>query len=204
MTTPPDDPYPAVRRLLDELPPPEVRPVDVPAVYAAAAAVQARQARRWKYAAAAAAALAAGVGLFAVLPGLEVRAGNGELAVRWGPPPAAAGSEADPTAARLAAAEAAARAAAAKADRLEERLKEIDRLTYAQRELKDLLLVVAADANKLDQTQQAAAEHQRKLAVWVAAQLRDVDGKLAEVRKDSSAMYTLIADSRNHREGENR
>jgi hypothetical protein len=194
MNGPDDD----VRRLLDELPAPAVRPVDLPALYAAAGELHSRRLRRWKRAALTAAAVAAGVFGLAVLPRLEVRAGNGELAVRWGQrdetPPTPAVE--DRTGARLAALEAQVRQSEAKLARLEGRASQVDELTAAQKELKDLLLTVAADVDLVTTTQKGSAERQDKLAAWASVRFRDVDDKLAEVRKDHTAMYTLITDCR--------
>jgi hypothetical protein len=144
--------------------------------------------------------VAAGVLVAAVLPRLEVRAGNGEIAVRWGKPTGVTtqlqngigggmGSLVSSHAERLTELEARVRAA-------EERTKQVEELAAAHRELKDLLLVVAADVSKLDDSQKAAADRHRTLASWVSTRLRDVDGSLADVRKDQTAMYTLVTDCR--------
>lgn len=197
-----DDPqHPEVRRLLDALPAPAVRPVDLHELYAAAARHQARAAKRWRRLAAAAIAAAAGVLILALLPRLEVRAGGGEFAVRWGGPAAAdvrpaAEDPADRLAARLAVLEAEGRRADAALARLADRTKQVEELAAAQQELKDLLLVVAADVDRLDGSQKAAADQQRRLSAWLSARLRDVDGRLAEVRKDNTAIYTLVTDAR--------
>jgi len=191
-----DDPPPGVRRLLDALPAPPVRPVDLPAVYAAAARHEARAARRWRRAAGAAAALAAGVLAFAALPALEVRAGGGGITIRWDAGPPAGDPPPAPGADRVARLEDRLREAEARLGRLDEQARRVEDLAAAQAELKDLLLAVSSDLNRLEAAQAGSAEQQQKLAAWLSARLRDVDGRLAEVRKDSTAIYTLVTDAR--------
>jgi hypothetical protein len=191
-----DDPLPDVRDLLDALPEPSVRPVDVPAIYTAAALLErgcvsapypeARRLIRWKKLAGAAAAVAAGLFTFAFLPKVEVRFGD-----RPGPTQP---SREDRDGERLARLEAQVRFSEAKMSRLEAQSNRVEELDAAQKELKDLLLVVAKDVNTLAESQNGSDEWRRKLIEGLAARLAEVDGRLAEVRKDNTAMYTLITD----------
>jgi anti-sigma factor RsiW len=73
-----------VRRLLDAAPAPAVS-VDMARLYADAARLQARRARRWRWTALAVAGVAAVV-LLALVLRVEVRADGGQLVIRWGAP----------------------------------------------------------------------------------------------------------------------
>ena len=149
--------------LLNAVPEPTVPPVDLPRLYAEAGAMQARRAVRWKRAALGF-ALAASV--FGVLAS----------PLRWGDAPPAPINR-DDDAVRELARENSARLAALEAN---------------QAELKDLLLLVAADAHTAQSGQLAAHDRHAKLAMWVVAQFAESDAKFADLRKDSSAMYSLV------------
>jgi hypothetical protein len=73
-----------VRRLLDQAPTPPAVQVDLPRLYAAAAAHR-RGARRWRRGLVVAGVAAAA--LLAVLLRMEVRVDAGQLVLRWGAPP---------------------------------------------------------------------------------------------------------------------
>lgn len=176
-----DDLPPGLRRLLDSAPDPAVPPVDLSTVYAAAAEARERTARRWKRTAAAVAALAAAVLLTVGLTRLEVRAGNGELAVRWGQPtPAPAPAPAvDPAAVA----------------RLEERLNALEgvdtRLAAVERfearfqEIDELLGAVSTDAVGRD-------DARRRAVADLARQVRVLQTQLAQLRSDNQTMYTAL------------
>lgn len=125
MTTDDETP-PGLRRLLDAVPEPTVRPVDVPAILAAAAEAQVRAARFWRRTAAATAALAAGLLIFTL--------------ARPAPPAADPGIE--DLKARLARLEAAAPDPATHEAKL--------------KELRDLVLTLADDVNERDEKTRAA------------------------------------------------
>jgi hypothetical protein len=177
----PDD-FPDLRKLLDAVPAADPRPVDLAALYRAAADRQAGSARRWKRVALAAAALAAGVLLVALLPRLEFRASDHEFAVRWGtppePPPPAPPPEPKPD------------------PRIEELLEEQSRQLVAIRatngkhaELQDLLLTLAADVSDRDKAQQAKiAALTKKLTAFEA----DTARQFADAEKTNTALYDAV------------
>jgi hypothetical protein len=85
-----------VRQALDAQPAPAAE-VNLPQLYRAVAADRERQFRRWRRSACILGGLAAGLALFAVLPGLEFRAEGHQFVVRWGSPPAVLQPQPSPT-----------------------------------------------------------------------------------------------------------
>ncbi len=180
----PDD-FPDVRRLLDAVPPPEPKPVDLAALYRAAAERQAVVSRRWRRVAVGVAALAAGVLLVAFLPRLEFRVTDHEFAVRWGTPPdvpspVPSPRQPDPRVERL----------------LEEQSTQLAaiRATNAKHaELQDLLLTLAGDVSDRDRQQQAKiAGLTKQLTAFEA----DTARQFADAEKTNSALYDAVFSSR--------
>ena len=177
----PDD-FPDLRKLLDAVPGADPRPVDLAALYRAAAERQARSARRWKRLALAGVALAAGVLLVALLPRLEFRASGHELAVRWGTPPEPPPPAPPPEPTRD--------------PRIEQLLGEQSRQLAAIRatnskhaDLQDLLLTLAADVTDRDKAQQAKiAALTKKLTAFEAATAR----QFADAEKTNTALYDAV------------
>jgi hypothetical protein len=182
----PDDDFPDVRRALDAVPEPPVLPLDTAAVYRAALDRQARSARRWKLAAGAGALVAAGLLLAAVLPRLEMRFAANEFAVRWGPPdppPVAPMPEPVPpvTDPRL----------LARIDELDTRLRDLGKADAELRELKELLLTVAADVSERDERQkEAIASLTRYLRAFEAT----AGERFRQTEQTSAALYAAIFD----------
>jgi hypothetical protein len=182
------DDFPDVGRMLDAVPAPDSKPVDLAAVYRAAAERQAAVGRRWRRVAAGVAALAAAVLLVAWLPRLEFRVTGHEFAVRWGTPPEPAppAPSSDP--------------------RIEELLAEQSRQLAAIRaantqhaELQDLLLTLAADVNDRDQQQQARiAALTKKLTAFEA----DTARQFADAEKTNSTLYDAVFNARKAKVGE--
>lgn len=154
-----------VRRLLDAAPEPTVSPIDVAAIYRAAATEQARAARRWKRATAAVAALAAGVCVAVVAWG---RTGSGE------------GPNHTPDPELL-----------ARLDRIEGRLRDADAVAAKLKATEDLLLTLAADVDDRDRRQSdaLAAVVQDLRAFRLDAGRRFQDGD-----RTSAALYTAVFD----------
>lgn len=179
MTT---DDYPDLRKLLDAVPAPDTRPVDLVALYRAAADRQARSARRWKRMALAGAALAAGVLLVALLPRLEFRASEHEFAVRWGirpephPPAPPPEPQPDPRVERL-------------LDEQSRQFAAIRATNSKHAELQDLLLTLAADVNDRDQAQQAKIAALTKTLTAFEA---DTARQFADAEKTNSALYEVV------------
>lgn len=182
----PDDDFPDVRRALDAVSEPPVLPLDTAAIYRAALDRQARSARRWKLAAGAGALAAAGLLLAAVLPRLEVRVTGREFAVRWGPadppplvaPAPAPVSYADP---RL----------VARVDELDTRIRDLGKADADLRELKELLLTVAADVGERDENlKESVAALGRRLLAFEAAS----GERFRQAEQTSTALYTAIFD----------
>ena len=183
----PDDDFPDVRRALDAIPDPPVPPADVAAIYRAALDRQARNARRWKFAAASGALVAAGLLLAAVLPKLEVRFAANEFAVRWGPPdPPPVVPMPQPVPApvpdpRL----------LARINELDTRIRDLGKTDAELRELKELLLTVAADVNERDE------KHKEALAS-LTRYLRAVEAasgeRFRQAEQTNAALYSAIFD----------
>lgn len=185
MTTDDGHEFADVRRMLDAVPAPAVAPVDVAAIYHAVLDRQARSARRWKFAAASGALVAAGLLLAAVLPKLEVRFAANEFAVRWGPadpPPVAPEPVMMPvTDPRL----------LARVDELDARTRDLGKADADLRELKELLLTVAADVNERDEKQkEALATLTRYLRAFEAT----AGERFRQTEQTSAALYTAIFD----------
>jgi len=185
----PDD-FPDVRKLLDAVPPPEPQPVDLAAIYRAAAERQAVVSRRWRRATVVGAMLAASVLALALLPRLEFRASDHEFAVRWGTPP-----ELPPTP-----------PPAPLDPRVEQLLDEQSRQLAAIRatnakhaELQDLLLTLASDVSDRDQAQQAKVEALTKqLTTFEAVSVR----QFADTEKTNSALYDAVFSNRKAKAGD--
>lgn len=169
---------PDLRKLLDAAPAPDPRPVDLAALYRAAAERQAVVGRRWRRVTVGGAVLAAGVLLVAFVPRLEFRLTGHEFAVRWGvpPEPAPVAPSADPRVEQL----------------LEEQSKQLAaiRATNARHaELQDLLLTLAADVSDRDKQQQArVAALGKKLTAFEA----DTARQFADAEKTNSALYDAV------------
>lgn len=180
----PDD-FPDVRKLLDAASTPDPRPVDLAAIYRAAAERQAVVSRRWRRAAVAGAALAAGVLAFALLPRLEFRVSDHEFTVRWGTPPEIPPSvpppqQPDPRIEQL----------------LEEQSKQLAAIRSTNTkhaELQDLLLTLAVDVSDRDKQQQArVAVLTKQLTAFEA----DTARQFADAEKTNSALYDAVFSSR--------
>jgi hypothetical protein len=187
MTTDDEHDFEDVRRALDAVPDPAVAPVDVAAIYHVSLNRQARSARRWKVAAAAGTLAAAGLLLAAVLPRLEVRFAANEFAVRWGPtdpPPVAPTPERVPmpyTDPQL----------VARVNELDARVRDLDKTGADLRELKELLLTVAADVSDRDDRQrETIAALTRRLLAFEAAS----GERFRQTEQTSAALYTAIFD----------
>jgi hypothetical protein len=187
MTTDDEHDFADVRRALDAVPASTVAPVDVAAIYHAALDRQARSARRWKVAAASGTLVAAGLLLAAVLPKLEVRFAANEFAVRWGPadpPPAAPTPERIPmpyTDPQL----------VARVNELDTRIREFGKADTELRELKELLLTVAADVSDRDDRQkETIATLTRRLLAFEAAS----GERFRQAEQTNAALYTAIFD----------
>jgi len=161
--------FPEVRRALDAVPVPRLSPVDVAAIYRAAADAHARSARRWKRVAVGVGALAASFLAFAVLPKIEVR---------WGDPPPVAVVEPkpDPRVAAL----------------IDEQRKLFVLLRDSNArhaDLQDLLLTLARDVADRDGSQK------RQLAE-LAAKLREFETVTAQQFRESertnTALYNVV------------
>ena len=183
----PDDDFPDVRRALDAIPDPPVLPVDTAAIYRAALGRQVRSARRWKLAAGAGALVAAGLLLAAVLPKLEVRFAANEFAVRWGPadsPPVVPEPVPEPTPStdpRL----------LARVNELDTRIRALGTTGADLRELKELLLTLAADVNERDEKQKdAIASLTRYLRAFEAAS----GERFRQTEQTNAALYSAIFD----------
>ena len=157
------------------------------AIYHVALDRQARSARRWKFAAASGALVAAGLLLVAVLPKLEVRFAANEFAVRWGPsdPPLAAPiPEPVPTPStdpRL----------LARVNELDARVRDLGNADADLRELKELLLTVAADVSERDEKQkEAIASLARYLRAFEAAS----GERFRQTEQTNAALYSAIFD----------
>ena len=158
-------------RLLDAVPAVDLPPVDLASIYLKAATRQATITHRWRTVTVFA-ALAASVIAFVSLP----------VRISWGDPPVAvapAESKIMVTEERLARMEA----------RIAEQTARMEKLASSHGELRDLLTSVSADVVKRD----AAADDDTLAWVSVTDRLKTVDEKLAEVRKDTAALYTLVS-----------
>jgi hypothetical protein len=187
MTTDDVPDFADVRRALDAVPAPAVAPVDVAAIYHAALDRQARSARRWKVAAASGALVAAGLLLAAVLPKLEVRFAANEFAVRWGPtdpPPIAPTPEQVPapyTDPLL----------LARVSELDDRIRDLGKADAELRELKELLLTVAADVSDRDDRQkETIAALTRRLLAFESAS----GERFRQAEQTHAALYSAIFD----------
>lgn len=178
----PDD-FPDLRKLLDAVPAPDPRPVDLAAVYRAAAERQATVSRRWRRVAVGVAAVAAGVLLVALLPRLEFRLTGHEFAVRWDNPPEPAPpppATPDPRIEQL-------------LNRQSEQLSDLQATNRKHAELQDLLLTLAADVNDRDKQQQVkVAALTKKLTAFEA----DTARQFADAEKTHSALYDAVFSSR--------
>ncbi|HET6573402.1 MAG TPA: zf-HC2 domain-containing protein [Fimbriiglobus sp.] len=172
-----------VRALLDVAPAPQVRPFDAPAIYRAALDRQVRSVRRWKLTAGAGAVVAAGLLLAAVLPKLEVRVAANEFAVRWGPadPSPVAPTPTPSTDPRL----------LARVNELETRLRGLGTTDADLRELKELLLTVAADVNERDEKQKDAIA---SLTRYLRAFEANAGERFRQTEQTNAALYTAIFD----------
>jgi hypothetical protein len=181
----PDDDFPDVRRALDAIPDPPVLPLDTAAIYRAALDRQVRSARRWKLAAGAGVLVAAGLLLAAVLPKLEVRFAANEFAVRWGP------ADPPPVAPEPAPAPSADPRLLALIDELDARTRDLGRTDADLRELKELLLALAADVNERDEKQKdAIASLTRYLRAFEAAS----GERFRQTEQTNAALYSAIFD----------
>lgn len=174
---------PDLRTLLDAVPLPEPKPVDLAALYRAAAERQAAVSRRWRRVAVGVAALAAGVLLVALLPRLEFRASGHEFAVRWGTPPEpppAPPTPPDPRIERL----------------VEEQSKQLVALRATNTkhaELQDLLLTLAVDVGDRDQQQRAMiAALTKKLTAFEA----DTARQFADAERTNATLYDVVFSTR--------
>jgi hypothetical protein len=165
-----------VRKLLDAVPATDPRPVDLAALYRAAAERQAAVSRRWRRVALAGAAVAAGVLAVALLPRLEFRITDHEFAVRWGTPPEPPHTPPDPRIEQL----------------LDEQSKQLAaiRATNAKHaELQDLLLTLATDVSDRDKQQQTRiAALTQKLTAFEA----DTARQFADAEKTNTALYDAV------------
>ncbi len=183
----PDD-FPDLRKLLDAVPVPEPKPVDLAAVYRAAAERQAAVSRRWRRVSVGVAALAAGVLLVALLPRLEFRFSGHEFAVRWGTPPEPAPSPTTPPDPRI----------EQLLNRQSEQLADLQATNRKHAELQDLLLTLAADVNDRDQQQQLKiAALTKKLTAFEA----DTARQFADAEKTHSALYDAVFSARKAKVG---
>lgn len=172
--------FPELRKLLDAVPPPEPKPVDLARLYRDALDRQIRTARRWRRIAVGVAALAASVLVFALLPKLEVRANGHEFAIRWGTPPEPVPPPPDPRVREL----------------IDEQAKQLAALRAANvkhTELQELLLTVAADVSQRDKDQQ-------KRLTALAARLGEFEAVTArqfqESEKTNTALYNVVFNSK--------
>lgn len=186
----PDD-FPELRKLLDAVPPPDPRAVDLAALYRAAAERQAAVSRRWRRLAVIGAALAAGLLLGAFLPRLEFRFADHEFAVRWGTPPEREPQPPIPH---------------APDPRIEQLLQEQSQQLAAIRatnakhsELQDLLLTLATDVNDRDKQQQTRiAVLTKKLTAFEA----DTARQFADAEKTNTVLYDAVFSARKAKAGE--
>lgn len=177
-----------VRTLLDFVPAPDPKPVDLAAIYRAAAERQAAVSRHWRRVAVGVAALAASVLLFALLPRIEFRITDHEFAMRWGSPPEpppVPPTPPDPRIERL----------------MEEQSHQLAalRATNAKHaELQDLLLTLATDVNDRDRQQQARlAAVTKKLTAFEA----DTARQFADAEKTHTALYDAVFTARKVKTG---
>lgn len=182
----PDD-FHDVRKLLDAVPPPDPRPVDLAALYRTAAERQVAVTRRWRRVAVIGAAVAAGVLLVAFLPRLEFRFTDHEFAVRWGTPPESPPVRPSPD------------------PRIEQLLEEQSRQLAAIRatntrhaELQDLLLTLATDVSDRDKQQQArVAALSKKLTAFET----DTARQFADAEKTNATLYDAVFSTRKAKAG---
>lgn len=189
----PDD-FADVRRLLDAAPAPPVRPVDPAAIYRDAHDRQVRVARRWRRAAIGGSVVAASLLAFALLPKLEVKAGDGAFVVRWGgpapvpvpapaptpilPPAPVPAPPPDPTIlARLSA--------------LEERSRVLADYEKKWKELEGLIVTVAADVDDRDARQKEQLAALQKQLHTFEVTTRE---QLRQTEQSQSALYAAIFD----------
>ena len=177
-----------IRTLLDGVHTPTPKPVDLAAMYRAAAERQAAVSRRWRRVAVGLAVLAAGVLLFALLPRIEFRITDHEFAMRWGSPPEPPPVPPTPPEPRI--------------ERLmEEQSHQLAalRATNAKHaELQDLLLTLATDVNDRDRQQQAKlAALTKKLTAFEA----DTARQFADTEKTHTALYDAVFTARKVKTG---
>lgn len=174
----PDD-FPDVRKLLDTVPTPEPRPVDLATLYRVAAERQAAVGRRWRRVAIGGAVLAAGLLLVAFLPRLEFRVSGHEFAVRWGTPPEPpppAPSAPDPRIEQL-------------LDEQSKQLAAIRASNNKHADLQDLLLTLATDVSDRDKQQQMKiAALGKKLTAFETETAR----QFADAEKTNTALYDAV------------
>lgn len=175
-----------VRTLLDAVPAPDPRPVDLAALYRAAAERQAVVSRRWRRTAVAGAVLAASVLAFALLPRMEFRVTDHEFAIRWGTPPEVPPpvppppQQPDPRIEQL-------------VEEQSKQLAAIRSTNTKHAELQDLLLTLAVDVSDRDKQQQARiALLTKKLTAFEA----DTARQFADTEKTNSALYDAVFSSR--------
>lgn len=174
-----------LRKLLDSVPPPDPKPVDLAALYRAAAERQAVVSRRWRRVAVGGAVLAAGVLLAAFLPRLEFRLTGHEFAVRWGTPPDAPPltpppQQPDPRIEQL-------------VEEQSKQLAAIRSTNTKHAELQDLLLTLAVDVSDRDtQHQTRIASLTKKLTAFEA----DTARQFADAEKTNATLYDAVFTAR--------
>ena len=174
--------------LLDAVPTPAPRPVDLAALYRAAAERQAVVSRRWRRVAVAGAVLAASVLLVALLPRLEFRLTGHEFAVRWGTPsePPPTPTPADPRIEQL-------------VEEQSKQLAAIRSTNTKHAELQDLLLTLAVDVSDRDKQQQTrVASLTKKLTAFEA----DTARQFADAEKTNATLYDVVFSSRKAKAGD--
>ncbi len=164
-----------VRALLDAVPAPTAA-IDLPRLYRAAAAEQARRVRRWRWTALASLAAAAAVVVAVLLPRLEVRLDQQQLVIRWGAAPPPREVPAPPAPLPQPEAPALAQAPPAGAPEMEQQM----------RLLSELVPALSADADQRDERRQRELTRLRE-------QMEALQQQMTQFRiateKDVSALY---------------
>lgn len=174
---------PDLCKLLDAVPTPDPKPVDLVALYRAAAERQAVVSRRWRRVSVGVAALAASVLLVALLPRLEFRLTGHEFAVRWGTPPEPLPTPHTPPDPRI-------------QQLVEEQSKQLAAIRAANTkhaELQDLLLTLAVDVGDRDTQQRTKiAALTKKLTAFEA----DTARQFAVAEKTNATLYDVVFSTR--------